>query len=208
MFKNFLKIKNLKLKIESKWYKQRIKNIGHWVMSWFYVYKNGYPAKKLTVIGVTGTDGKTTTTTLIYEILKAAGIKVGMISTVSAQYSGRSAQEVVVDTGLHTTNPEAKELQPLIKKIVSEGVTHLVLEVTAHGLDQHRVAGCNISIGVLTNLTRDHLDDFISIDRYRKAKLKMFLLPSLKYAILNKDDSSFDYFRKNILKKSNAKITD
>lgn len=213
-----MKIKNLKFKIEMRWWTQRLKNVGHYFLSWYYVYKNGYPAKKLTVIGVTGTDGKTTTATLIYEILKAAGMKAGMISTVEAKYISEapitnnqepnkskitnSINEKSIETGLHTTNPDAKALQPILKKMTDEGVTHLVLEATAHGLDQHRVAGCNISIGVLTNVTREHLDDFITMDRYRKAKIKLFTQNSMKYAILNEDDNSFKNFQSSIFQSS------
>jgi UDP-N-acetylmuramoyl-L-alanyl-D-glutamate--2,6-diaminopimelate ligase len=178
---------------EKKWWWQRVKNIYHWGVSWFYILKCGYPASKLTVVGVTGTDGKTTTSTLIYEMLRATGgkIKPALITTVAAKIG-----DTIIDTGLHTTDPDAKVLQPLLAKMVAQGVTHLVLEVTAHGVDQHRVLGTNISIGVLTNVTHDHLDDFITMKRYREAKLKMF--KTVKFAILNKDDSSYDYIKARI----------
>jgi len=94
----------------------------------------GYPARRLTVIGVTGTDGKTTTTNLIYEILRAAGLKTGLISTVNAVIG-----EQVLDTGFHVTTPEAPDVQRYLHQMVSAGLTHVVLEATSHGLAQERV---------------------------------------------------------------------
>lgn len=159
---------------------RNIKNVYHLLLSWFWVIYYGYPAGKLTVVGVTGTDGKTTTCTLIYEILKAAGIRTGLLSTVSA------------DTGLHTTNPDARLLQQILRRMVDEGVTHMVLEVTSHGLDQNRVVGCNFFIGVLTNITHEHLDYHKTMEDYSETKLKLFKMA--KYAVLNKDDQSFQMF--------------
>ncbi len=154
--------------------------------SLFWVVYYGYPARKLTVIGVTGTDGKTTTSTLIYEILQAAGIKTGLITTVSARIGDEE-----LDTGLHTTNPDAKHLQPILKKMVEKGITHVVLEVTAHGLDQHRVLGCNFKIAVFTNISHEHLDDFGTMEKYAAAKAKLFR--SVEYAVVNKDDEHLDW---------------
>ncbi|KKU72951.1 MAG: UDP-N-acetylmuramyl-tripeptide synthetase, partial [Candidatus Amesbacteria bacterium GW2011_GWB1_47_26] len=131
----------------------RYKNFKHWLEAVWAVIINGYPARKLKVIGVTGTDGKTTTCHLIYEMLKAAGKKVALVSTVAA-YIG----DEQIDTGFHVTTPDAKFLQLLIKRIVETGMEYLVLEVTSHGLDQHRVLGCNFMVGVVTNITHEHLD--------------------------------------------------
>lgn len=156
-----------------------MKNIYHFIKAVAMVAKCGYPARKLYVIGVTGTDGKTTTCTLIYEILKAAGYKAALISTVGARIGDEE-----IDTGFHTTNPDPRVLQPLLARMVREGVTHLVMEVTAHGLDQYRVWGCNFYIGVLTNITHEHLDDFVDMKRYTETKLKLF--KGVKYAVLNK----------------------
>ena len=91
----------------------------------FWVLYYGYPARKLTVIGVTGTDGKTTTCHLIYEILKQGGYKVALVSTVAAFIGDEE-----IDTGFHVTTAEARVLQPLLRKIVDRGFTHVVLEVT------------------------------------------------------------------------------
>jgi len=174
----------VKLKKEIRWWGQRVKNVYHFLVSAAMVIKYGYPAGKLTVIGVTGTDGKTTTCTLIYEILKAAGDKTALISTVVAKIGDQE-----IETGLHTTNPDARQMQPLLARMVKAGVTHLVMEVTAHGLDQYRVWGCNFYIGVLTNITHEHLDDFVDMRRYISAKAKLFR--GVKFAVLNGDDLSF-----------------
>ena len=170
----------------------KYKNTKHYLTSVKETLKAGYPARRLKVIGVTGTDGKTTTCHLIYSLLKNSGKKVALLSTVAA-YIG----DEVIDTGFHTTTPDAKLLQPLIKKVANSGMEYLVLETTSHGLDQHRVLGINFMMGVLTNVTHEHLDYHKTFEAYRKAKSKLFR--NLKYAVLNKDDNSFDYF-KSVLK--------
>lgn len=163
-----------------------LKNLYHWVTSWVYVILNGFPASKLVVIGVTGTDGKTTTSHLIYDILNSAGIKVALISTVGAKLGSEE-----LDTGFHVTNPDAKSLQPLLRRIVDLGFTHLILEVTSHGLDQNRLEGINFFLGVLTNVTHEHLDYHGTLANYLNAKAK--LMRRSKFSVLNKDDDSFDY---------------
>lgn len=158
----------------------KYKNFRHLVTSIVETIKAGYPAKNLIVIGVTGTDGKTTTAHLIYEILKAAGKKVELISTITAP-------------GLHTTTPDATVLQPLLKKFLRQGVRYVILEATSHGIDQHRVFGCNFYAAVLTNISHEHLDYHKTFENYRKTKAKLFR--GVKIAVLNKDDKSFNYFR-------------
>jgi UDP-N-acetylmuramoyl-L-alanyl-D-glutamate--2,6-diaminopimelate ligase len=162
---------------------------------------NGYPSRKLIVIGVTGTDGKTTTTNLIYHILKAAGVRVGMISTVNAVIGDQ-----VLDTGLHVTTPSAPDIQGYLRRMVEAGLTHCVLETTSHGLAQGRVRGVDYDIAVLTNVTHEHLDFHGTWDAYRDAKADLFrqtqaskrkaALQRQKYFILNADDPSADYFTK------------
>lgn len=142
----------------------------------------------MTVIGITGTDGKTTTTALLYEVLNKANVKAGMVSTIGAEYLGKK-----LSVGLHTTTPDARVLQGLLWQMKRAGVTHVVLEVTAHALDQHRVLGCNFQIGVLTNISQDHLDDFVTMDRYIGAKKALFR--NIKYAVLNKDDPYYEQFK-------------
>jgi len=175
---------SLKHKIVSK-----LKNRRNFFRAAAAVIAYRYPARKLKVIGVTGTDGKTTTAHLIYEILKTAGLKVGLVSTIGAFYSGK-----VLDTGLHTTTPPAFQLQKIIAEMAEKGMKYLVLEATSHGLDQHRVFGCNFAVGVMTNVTHEHLDYHRTFEKYRKAKGKLF--KKAKRVVLNKDDPSFPYFAK------------
>jgi len=155
----------------------------------------GYPARELTVIGVTGTDGKTTTVNLIYEILNAHGISTGMISTVKARIGKEE-----LDTGFHVTTPESPTIQQLLKKMVQEGLTHVVLEATSHGLDQDRVDACEFDIGVVTNITHEHLDYHKDYDGYFSAKFNLIeklakTAPkehgSYRTAVINHDDISY-----------------
>lgn len=159
---------------------------------------HGHPCRKLELIGVTGTDGKTTTAILVYEILRAAGLKSGLITSVSARIADQE-----FDTGFHVTTPDALALQDYLAQMVMHGLTHCVLEVTSHGLAQHRVAGCAFDHGVLTNITHEHLDYHQSFSSYREAKGRLFAGLSdgeqkradiRKSAVLNWDDDSFDYF--------------
>jgi UDP-N-acetylmuramoyl-L-alanyl-D-glutamate--2,6-diaminopimelate ligase len=156
-----------------------------------------YPANQMTMIGITGTDGKTTTANLVYHILLAAGLPAGMISTVNAVIG-----KEVLDTGFHVTTPEAPDVQRYLARMRSAGLTHVVLESTSHGLEQHRVSGCSFDISVITNITHEHLDYHGSYEAYRAAKARLFSLlaetpmktagnPQL--AVLNRDDSSFEY---------------
>jgi UDP-N-acetylmuramoyl-L-alanyl-D-glutamate--2,6-diaminopimelate ligase len=154
-----------------------------------------FPARKMIVIGVTGTDGKTTTVNLIFQILKQAGCKAGMISTVNAVIGNET-----IDTGFHVTTPEAPIVQELLARMVEYGLTHVVLETTSHGLDQQRVAACEYDIGVITNITHEHLDYHGTYETYVHTKAR--LLTSLagtqpkeggniRLAVLNKDDQSY-----------------
>lgn len=144
---------------------------------WFW-----FPARQLTIIGVTGTDGKTTTTTLIYEILKAAGYKVSMITSVAAVIAGKT-----YDTGFHVTTPDAFFVQKYLREAVDHGDTHVVLEVTSHGLAQHRVLGIPFAVGVLTNVTHEHLDWHKTFENYRDTKIS--LLTRAKIAVINRDEA-------------------
>ncbi len=159
-----------------------------------------WPACKLTVIGVTGTDGKTTTSNLIYHILLAAGLRAGMITTVNAVIG-----DEVLDTGFHVTTPEAPDVQRYLAKMVDAGLTHVVLEATSHGLHQSRVDACEFDVGVVTNITHEHLDYHGSYENYRAAKARLLLglmethpkpQGNPRLAVLNRDDSSFAFLER------------
>lgn len=168
---------------------QWLKNYYHWLNAFIAVHLNRYPAKYLTVIGVTGTDGKTTTSSMIYQILKTAGYRVALISTIGA-YIGSE----LYPTGFHVTSPDPLKLQKFLRQLVRQGFTHVVLEVTSHGLDQHRVFGTRIQYAVITNVTREHLDYHKNYNAYIKAKAKIF--QGVKTVIINRDDISYPYLKK------------
>src|SRR5215213_6881372 len=164
-----------------------------WIAASFY----DWPGRKLTVIGVTGTDGKTTTTNLIYQILLAARIKAGMISTVNAVVG-----EEVLDTGFHVTTPDAQDVQRYLAKMVEAGLTHVVLETTSHGWAQYRVDACEFDIGVVTNITHEHMDEHGSYENYRAAKARLFSSLEItvekpqgnpRLGVINRDDGSFEF---------------
>lgn len=145
------------------------------------------PALKMRMIGVTGTNGKTTTTNLISAIYRSSGYKVGLIGTI-ANYIGDKKLDVS-----HTT-PESTDLQQLLCDMVEEKVDVAVLEVSSHALSLERVTGCEFDVAVFTNLTQDHLDFHRDMDDYLASKLKLFksigpgIKKGLKYVVLNKDD--------------------
>lgn len=159
---------------------------------------HGYPARQLKVIGVTGTDGKTTTVNLTRAILEAAGHKTGMISSVNALIGNE-----YYDTGLHVTTPDALDVQRYLAQMVAAGTEYAVLESTSHGLAQHRVTACEYDVAVVTNITHEHLDYHGTYEEYRAAKARLFRDLSIsfhkpntpKVSVLNADDSSFDYLR-------------
>lgn len=172
---------------------------GRHALAYLSAAYHGFPTRNLAVIGVTGTDGKTTTANLIFEILQAAGIQAGLISTVNAQFGER-----VLDTGFHVTTPEAPDVQRYLAEMVAAGITHVVLEATSHGLDQQRVVGCDFDLAVVTNITHEHLDYHGNYDAYRTAKGRLFSELAVTHqkeqgnprlAVLNRDDSSYEYLR-------------
>lgn len=154
-----------------------------------------WPARSLRLVGVTGTDGKTTTSTMIASILRAANRRVGLLTTVRAEIGDER-----IETGLHTTTPDAPELQAYLRRMVDDNARDAVLEVTSHGLAQERVAGCDFDVAVITNVTGDHLDYHQTYERYLEVKLKLFIdldRPWRKAgvptgAIFNLDDPSAD----------------
>lgn len=159
----------------------------------------GFPENKLKFIGVTGTDGKTTTVNLIYHILHQCGLPTAMISTVSAKINDKE-----FDTGLHVTAPDPWQLRKLLRKMVKEKIEYVVLEVTSHGLDQFRVWGISYEVGVITNVTHEHLDYHRTYRNYLQAKAK--LLEKSKVAIVNKDDFSYGFLSAKLQKFPKTKV--
>lgn len=139
-----------------------------------------HPTKKLKLIGVTGTNGKTTSVYILKSILEKAGEKVGLIGTI-ANYIG---EEKIKS---ERTTPESLELQKLFKDMVDKGCKYCVMEVSSHSLHLDRVYGCNFEIGIFTNLTRDHLDFHGTFDNYYNAKFKLFERSNT--SVVNIDDN-------------------
>lgn len=176
---------------------QQLKNIYHFTNALVANLWHGFPSRRLTVIGVTGTDGKTTTTQLIYHILKTAKRKTAVISTVGAVIGGKP-----VALGFHVTTPDPWTLQKLISQAVACGEQYLVLEITSHGIDQRRDWGISYQIGVLTNVSDEHLDYHGNYISYLRTKMR--LLRRAKLAVVNRDDRSYKYL-KNYLNKNKTK---
>ena len=153
-------------------------------------HEYGFPGKKMRVIGVTGTNGKTSTCFLIWKMLNAAGHKTGLMTTVAW---GVDKLEKQIE---HMTTVDAKTLNYRMKKIADAGADFLVLEVTSHALAQHRTFGVSIEIAVMTNVTHEHLDYHKTFENYRNAKRRLFKMA--KYGVVNEDDKSWSYFAKDV----------
>lgn len=158
-----------------------------------------YPSRKLQVVGVTGTDGKTTTSILIHAILLAAGKRAGLISTIRAEIDGQS-----YDTGFHVTTPEAFDVQRYLHDMVEAGAEVAVLETTSHALDQGRVLCVDYDVAVVTNVTHEHMDWHGNWENYMEAKARLFRVlneshrkPSTpKAAVINADDRSYEWLKR------------
>lgn len=161
------------------------------IVPYFY----GYPGRALRMIGVTGTNGKTTITYLIRAILRRAGYKVGLIGTIRIMIE----DEVLP---IHNTTPDVVDLQRVLAQMAAAGVTYVVMEVSSHALAQNRVAGCEFDTAVFTNLTRDHLDYHKTFENYTAAKALLFdnvsaatAVKPRKTAVLNMDDAAGSVMR-------------
>lgn len=141
------------------------------------------PSKRLVLVGITGTNGKTTTTYLLESIIKEAGFNPGVIGTVNYRYGG------MVFSAPHTT-PQAPDLHKILADMAARGVTHCVMEVSSHSLEQRRVADCSFRVGIFTNLTHDHLDYHKTMDEYFRCKSMLFesIDGSGGYCVINTDD--------------------
>jgi len=161
---------------------KKLKTIWWAVKSYVAMYYYRQPSKKLKIVGVTGTNGKTTTATLLYRVATALGYKAGLVSTV----------ENIIGTEIkHTehTTPDSITLTKLFKEMLDAGCEYVFMEVSSHALDQNRVRGVHFVGGIFTNLTHDHLDYHKNFDNYFGAKKKFFkMLPRRAFALTNIDD--------------------
>ncbi len=155
----------------------------------------GHPARRLRVVGVTGTDGKTSLAHLVAHLLESAGRTTGLVSTADC----RSGQTLLPDTGRFTT-PEAPELQSMLSRMVADSCSWVVVEATSHGLSLHRLDGCEFDIAAVTNVGKDHLGFHRTPVQYLEAKGRLFAMLDAssdkgleKAAILNADDPSYEY---------------
>ena len=160
--------------------------LGHLASCWY-----GHPSRKLHLIGVTGTNGKTTTATLIYEMARLLGYKAGLLSTVC---------NYVESTPYHTdhTTPDPLTINEMLRKMADAGCDYCAMEVSSHAAHQHRIAGLHFVGGIFTNLTRDHLDYHKTVEAYLNAKKSFFdMLPKDAFALVNADDKCGRYMVQN-----------
>ncbi len=151
--------------------------LGHLASQWY-----GNPSRRLRLVGVTGTNGKTTTATLIYEMARLGGHKAGLLSTVCNYVDTRAVPA-------KQTTPDPLTINMLLHEMAEEGCEYAAMEVSSHAADQHRIAGLTFAGGIFTNLTRDHLDYHKTFEAYLAAKKSFFdMLPSEAFAITNIDD--------------------
>lgn len=145
----------------------------------------GNPSKKLKVIGVTGTKGKTTTVHLIYHILSSLGKKVGLVSSNMAKIGAKEE-----GIGFHVTSPDVVSLHKFIHEMVEAGCEYAVIEVSSHGIDQKRIAGVDFEVGVLTNIAPEHMDYHKSFEEYKN--VKMSFINSAKIKVVSRESAKFN----------------
>jgi len=170
---------------------QKLKNQYHFLQAFLAALYFRFPGKKLTIIGITGTDGKTTTANMIYHILKVSGHRVSITSSIGAQIRDKSK-----DTGFHVTTPSPFQVQKLLNEAAKAKSEYFVLEATSHGLEQNRLAFINFKVGVATNITSDHMDYHKTWEKYAIAKAKLF--KRVDFSILNADDKSYAYLKDKV----------
>ncbi|EKE15988.1 MAG: hypothetical protein ACD_11C00057G0013 [uncultured bacterium] len=176
---------------------QSIKNIYHLFQAILANFWYGFPTRKLKVIGITGTDGKTTTAQMVTKILEEAGKKVAMASTINFRINGEEKKNLS-----HFTTLSSFAAQKFAKQAVEAGCEYLILETSSHSLDQYRVWGIDYKAAVITNVTREHLDYHKTMEKYRRAKAKLFRKANV--AIVNLDMEKPEDF---LQFKNNKKIT-
>ena len=175
-----------------------VEPLGHLGEAVLMQVKNGFPAGGMKIVGVTGTNGKTTTSFMIFNMLKHAGYKVGIISTVAYGVGDDVKPQMA-----HMTTAGPDMLLKLIKKMKNEGAEWIVLETTSHALAQHRVWAIPYTLAVMTNVTHEHLDYHGTFERYRDAKRMLFKQTNanphgLHMGIINADDPSAELFASDV----------
>jgi UDP-N-acetylmuramoyl-L-alanyl-D-glutamate--2,6-diaminopimelate ligase len=171
---------------------KKIEPFGHLVEAVIMNIRFGFPARKMRIIGVTGTNGKTTTSFMIHRMLHESGIKVGLLTTVANGIGSEIEPQVE-----HMTTTKASILQRRLKKFADAGVEWVVVETSSHSLAQHRVWGLPYEVGVMTNITHEHLDYHGTFENYVEAKRRMFTIANkhgLRFGVVNKQDPSADKF--------------
>ncbi len=182
---------SLKSKVEKMpGYNSLVKPL-HWVQAVRAAEKFQYPAKDLRVIAVTGTNGKTTTSFMIWKMLNTAGHKAGLLTTVGWSEDGETLHQQLE----HMTTERVEVLNERMAKVRESKAEFLVLEVTSHALSQYRTYGVPIEVAVLTNVTPEHLDYHKTFENYRKAKGQLF--KGVEFSVINADDESAGWFEKN-----------
>jgi len=175
---------------------KKIEPYGHLGEAVLMNIRYGFPGKKMRIIGVTGTNGKTTTSFLIHRLLHESGIKVGLLTTVA---NGIGSD--IVPQSEHITTAQAGVLQKKLREFADAGVEWVVVETSSHSLAQHRVWGVPYEIAVMTNITLDHLDYHGTFENYVEAKRRLFKIANkhgLRYGVINKQDQSADKFIKTV----------
>ncbi len=191
MYKKYVWLKSKIKKFIPKAIFKHLVNYFHFLEALYANIVNGWPAKTMIFIGVTGTNGKTSTSYMIAKILQGAGYKVGLNST-AVTIIGKEESRNNQDGGRTTANPIV--LQKLLAKMKKDGVTHVVMEAASQAMVQHRLWGIKFSSSAFTNLTSDHLDYHQTMQKYAKAKAILFK-NTLNHTILNGDDEWSEYFR-------------
>lgn len=176
---------------------KRIEPYGHLGEAILMNFRYGFPGKKLHIIGVTGTNGKTTTSLLIHRLLHESGIKVALLSTVAQGIGG----DIIAETE-HVTTAQSGILQKKLRGYADAGVEWVVVETSSHSLAQHRVWGIPYEIAVMTNITHEHLDYHGTFDNYVEAKRRLFKIANkhgMRFGVVNAQDPSADKFVKTVV---------
>jgi len=163
-------------------------NYYHFLLAWIAAVRYGFPSRKLKVVGITGTNGKSTTVEMIAAILKEAGQKIALSSSIRFEIDGESHKN-----NLNNSMPGPFYLQRLLAEAVSKKCGWVIIEATSEGIKQHRHRFINFWAAVFTNLTPEHIESHGSFENYRGEKLKLFF-NTPKYHIINLDDKNYKFF--------------